>query len=112
MSNPVGVPFSGFHSVFGALQRPEKDNRRSSLVGVQVAVPATHRQAVALSNGLDRADLDRQVQVGDHPANHGELLIILGAEVGDVGLGDREELEDDGRHPLEMTRTARAFEER
>ena len=56
-------------------------------------------------------DVDRDVEVADHPTDQGELLGVFLAEERDVRSGEGEQLGDDGEHPTEVAGPARAFED-
>ena len=105
---PDSPPLDRPDSPPGARRRGR--GRPSALLGVEVAVPAAHRQAVGLADRGDGPDVDRDVQVGDHPADHQELLIVLGPEEGEIRPDDPEQLQDDRRHPPEMPRPARPLQ--
>ena len=80
-----------------------------ALLGREVGVARGEREAVRLAHGLADDEAQRKVQVAHHPADHGDLLQILAAEVRDVGRDLEEELRDDGRHAAEVARADRAF---
>jgi hypothetical protein len=62
-----------------------------------------------LAHGRDADDLDAEVEVQRHPADDGQLLVVLLAEDRDVGPYGEEELGDDGRDPSEVARPERAL---
>lgn len=68
-------------------------------------VPRRQREATRIANGLDRDDLDREVELGHQPADHEQLLKILLAEVGTSGSRHREQLRHNGRDTVEVART-------
>ena len=87
----------------GGAQRPATGrSARSRSSALEVGVARRHRQAVGLADGRQDLDLDREVEVADHPPDHDGLLGVLLAEVGDVGADRVEELGDDRRDPAEV----------
>ena len=60
------------------------------------------RQAVGLADGRHPDHLDAEVEVGRHPADQHQLLVVLLAEVGAVGADGAEQLGDDGQHAAEV----------
>ena len=52
------------------------------------------------------------MEVGDHPAEHLDLLRVLPAEEDEIGADDREELEADRGDAPEVAGSALAFEHR
>ena len=81
-----------------ALDRGERARERRGALAVarvEVGVARAHRQAVGLADDRQHLDPHREVEVGDHAADHRRLLGVLLAEVGDVGADDVEELGDD-----------------
>src|SRR5581483_11238709 len=76
----------------------------------EIAVARRHRKSVGLAHGRHAEDLDRQIEIARQAADHLELLEILLAETGDIGLDLMEELGDDGGDAFEMTGPRRAIE--
>ncbi|GAA3298718.1 hypothetical protein GCM10020295_35030 [Streptomyces cinereospinus] len=83
-------------------QRAGQRERRTPLLGREVAVAAGQGQAVVLPHGRDADDLDAEVQVPHHAADQGELLGVLLAEERHVGAGEVEQLGDDREHAVEV----------
>ena len=77
-------------------------NRPLALRGVEIGVAGAHRQAVGLADDRQHLDPHREVEVADHAPDHGRLLGVLLAEVGDVGPDGVEELGDDGGDAAEV----------
>ena len=75
---------------------------RSRSPGLQVGVARAHRQPVGLAHGRQPLDPDGDVEVADHAPDHRQLLGVLLAEVGDLGLDRVEELGDDGGDAAEV----------
>ena len=69
-----------------------------------------HGEAVRLAHRGRTDDLDGQVEVARHGGDDAQLLVILLAEHGDVGLALDQELGDDRRDPGEEMRACRVFE--
>ncbi len=78
--------------------------RDFALVGGQVAVTRTQRQAIFRADDRHADDLNVVAHVGDHLADQRQLLEVFLAEAGDVWLNKVEQLTDDGRHAAEMAR--------
>lgn len=57
-------------------------------------------------------DVHAQIEVSDQPANDGELLVVLLAEDGEVGLQQAEEAGDDGGDAVEVPGAGGAAEAR
>mgnify|MGYP003339365968 CR=1 FL=1 len=55
-------------------------------------------------------DLDAHVEIDHHPADDGELLVVLLAEHRDVGSGGAEQLGDDGGDTAEVPGSLRALQ--
>src|SRR3954454_15211086 len=89
-----------------------EDSRLGPLPFAEPYVPAAQRQAVRLPHGRHDADLEREVEVAHHPAEHRDLLRVLLAEVGAVRLDDIEQLRDDRADAREVARPpVRALED-
>ena len=58
-----------------------------------------------------RRRLDAQAEVGDHPADQRELLVVLLAEDRDVGPDQAEQLGDHGEHAAEVAGPGLALED-
>ena len=89
----------------GATQR----QRLSPLGHRQVSVAAAQRQPVGLTHGRAHGDLDRQVEVPDHPADQRHLLDVLLPEHRDIRLHQVEELGHHRQHAGEVPRPHGAF---
>ena len=76
--------------------------RTGALIGVEVGIAGGERQAVGLPHGRQAADLDRNVEIAHQALDRLELLVILLAEQGDIGLSLHQQLDDDRRHPGEV----------
>ncbi len=74
-----------------------------AFAGAQVDVAARERQPVPVAHRAHRLDAHRDVEVGDEPADDGELLEILFAEQGDVRRDLVEQLGDDDGDAVEMS---------
>ena len=102
------VPGGGEHRVrspgrrgLPGQQRPRQRERHRPVGRGQVAVPARGGQPVGVAHGRHRLDHHVQVQVGDHPADQGELLRVLLAEHRDGRAGQVQQLEHHGQHAAE-----------
>ena len=82
------------------------------LIARETCVAGREREPVGVANRRERHEIELEVQVGDHPSQHRDLLRVLLAEVHDVGADDREELEADGRDPAEVAVPVLALEDR
>ena len=69
-----------------AAQRPRERDGALAVAGAQVGVSRAHRQPVRLAHGRQPLDPHRDVEVAHHAPDHRQLLGVLLAEVGDVGL--------------------------
>ncbi len=98
------------HGVDRASQRLGQHPGRGPLLVAQVRVAARHRDPVGLAHERAAAYVDGQVQVRRHLPDHRELLVVLAAEERGRRADDREQLRDDGRHPVEVHRAGRAAE--
>ena len=67
-----------------------------ALVRGQVDVTAADGEAIRLADGGDAYDFEREFQVPGHATDDDELLGVLLAEIGAIGLDDVKELGDDG----------------
>ena len=65
-------------------------------------------EAVGVALGRHADDLHGKLEVADHLADYRELLIILLAEQGEIGLHLIEQPGDDGRDAVEMAEIGRA----
>ena len=110
-SQPLAVALPAGEALLGLLQRLREDERRLPLLWREVDVATAHGEAVRLADGRERHDLDVQVQVAHHPPDHDELLGVLLAEVGAVGLDDVEELRHDGGHAAKVARSMRPLQQ-
>ena len=81
------------------------------MFGIQQHVAARERQPVIVAYGGAGDDVDGQVQVLAEASDDHLLLEVLLAEVGRVGCGDIEHLDDDGGHSFEMVRSVLSFED-
>ena len=70
-------------------QRARHAARRGTRLGAEQPVAARQRQAVGLAHRRHADDLDAEVEVGGHAADHRELLAVLLAEDRDVRAGRR-----------------------
>ena len=86
----------------GGIEGLPEDGGRLALVGGQVDVAAADGEAVGFTDGGNAYDFEGEVEVSGHASDYDELLGVLLAEVGAVGLDDVEELGDDGGHADEM----------
>ena len=93
-------------------ERAREGERARSLLGAEVSVPGRERQAVRVADRRHDGDVQLEVQVGDHPPQHLDLLGVLPAEEGDVRADDREQLQADRGHAAEVTGTMLALEHR
>ena len=84
--------------------------RPRALVGRQVGVAAGEGQPVGVAHRRAADHLDRQGQVGRHPADDRQLLEVLLAEVGPARPGQVEQLGDDGGHAREVAGPAVALQ--
>ena len=87
---PGGV--AGADRLEAAVQR----ERTAALFAAQAHVAARQRQPVGLADGGADLDPHRDVEVAHDAADDRDLLRVLLAEEGDVGLGDVQQLRDDG----------------
>ena len=78
---------------------------------VQAAVPRAERQAVGFADRRAGDDGGRQEEGVGHPAHETQLLPVLLAEVGAIGRGNLQELEDDGQHGVEVPGTVRSLQD-
>ena len=74
----------------------------------QVGVAGAEREAVRLADGRAHLDAHRDVEVAHQPPDHERLLVVLLAEVGDVGSAHVEQLGDDRRDAAEVAAAAAA----
>ena len=79
-----------------------KGSRHGTLAGREEDIAAGQRQPIRLSDNRCADDLNRDVQVGHHSLNAGELLRVLLAKDGDLRPDDVEQLQDDGEHSVEV----------
>ena len=86
----------------GAVQRARQAERALALLRREADVAGREREAVVVAHGRHDADLERDVEVADEPADHRDLLRVLLAEVRALGPDDVEELEADGRDAAEV----------
>ena len=77
----------------------------------QIDVTRTQRQAVGLAHNRHADDLHRHIEIAHHALDHGELLEILAAEEGNIGLDEVEELVHHRRHPAKVAGAAGAAED-
>ena len=76
--------------------------------GGHVDVAAAHGQSVGLADGGSGDDFDGQVEVGDHAGDDENLLVVFGAEDGEVWLDAVEQLAADGGDAAEVDRATDA----
>ena len=81
------------------------------MIGIQQHVAARECQSLLVSHGGTGDDFDGQVQVSAELSDDQLLLEVLLSEVGRVGCGDIEHLDDDGGHALEVSSPELAFED-
>ena len=98
-------------AVGASRQRPVERGAFARSAGEQAAVPRAEGQAVGLADGRTGDDGGRQEERVGHPANEAQLLPVLLAEVGAIGRGNLQELEDDGQHAVEVPGPVRAFQD-
>ena len=91
-------------------KRPAQAQSRFPLLGFQVNIPRTHRQAVGFAGGLHADDLDVHIQILHHSLDRHILLEIFPAEDGHMGLHDMKQLRADRGHPAEKTGAGSAAE--
>ena len=101
---------AGLDKRFASLERSIENCCSGAILSVQVGVAAAHRQPIVLAHRRQNAQLDWQIQVRDHPADHRDLLGVFLPEVGDVWRDDAEELGNDRRHAAEVSWTRRRLE--
>ena len=105
----ASIPAASDPSRAPLLGRPQGPRERDGPLAVLVAevgVARAHRQAVGLAHGRHRPDPHREVEVAGHAPDHRDLLRVLLAEVGDVGLNGVEELGDHRGDAAEVLRPA------
>lgn len=76
----------------------------------EVAVARAEGEAVGFADGVDADDVDGDVEVFNHAADDGELLVVFFAEDGGGGLDDVEEFEDNKTDTVEVAGAAGATE--
>ena len=99
--NLLGYPVHGARELGG----------QGPLGGSQVAVARGERQPVLGPHSGHADYLDRHGHVGHHLANERQLLVILLAEAGHVGLHQVEQLGDDSADTTEVARAQRPFQQ-
>src|ERR1700753_2799199 len=82
----------------------------SSLLCVQILIPATQRQAIKAANDLAAHKLDVEVQVMDHLAQHGKLSRIFLSEVSAFGLHDMKQFRHNRRYAGKVARPRRSIQ--
>ena len=89
-----------------------KRERACALLGREQDVARRQGEPVLVPHGRDHLERELEVEIGEHPAQHLDLLRVLLAVEGDVRPNDVEQLEADRRHPAEVARAVLAFEDR
>ena len=82
----------------------------SRSAGVSSTLRLDRAETVVLAYGRHPDDLDAEVEVADHASDDRELLEVLLPEHRQVGVGDAEQLGDDGRDPAEVAGSHRPLE--
>ena len=77
----------------------------------EVSIAGRKCETVRGPDRLAADDFDRHRELGDHVAQHHQLLVVLLAKQGDVGLDDLKELHDDRRDAAEVTGSKLTFED-
>ena len=77
-----------------------------------MGVARREREAVGVADGRHDRELDLEVEVGDHPSRHLDLLGVLPPEERDVRPDDREQLQADRGHAAEVAGPVLALEDR
>src|SRR6185312_11102905 len=62
-------------------ERAGKGERTGPLLGGEPRVPGREREPVRVADGGEGCELELEVEVGDHPPEHRDLLRVLLAEV-------------------------------
>ena len=96
-------------AVFSEVQAFPEGDGRFPLLGRQVDVAAAHGEAVGFTHGGGGDNLDREIEVGRHPADQRLLLVVLRAEHGDVGLNEVEQFQHDRGDAAKVSRADRSF---
>ena len=91
-------------------ERPGQRERSRALLGGEADVARREREPVGVADGRHDLERELEVQVGDHPAEHLDLLRVLLPEEHDVRPDDGEQLEADRRHGAEVARAVLALE--
>ncbi len=81
-----------------------------ALLGRQVRVAGRERHAVGLPDDRTADDLDIDIQIPNHLADHPQLLEVLPSEDRHVRLHQVEQLQDDRDDPIEVGRPTAAAE--
>ena len=80
------------------------------LLGLQVAIARTHREAIRFTRGWRHHNPDRELKVCHHAPDHGRLLPVFGPEDRNLGQHAVEELRHDSSHASEMSGTRRTLQ--
>ena len=82
--------------------------RDAAAVGIEVGVARRQRETVLLAHRGHPDDADAEIEVGDQPLDHLQLLVILLPEISPVRRAVREQPRDHGRDAVEMPGPNRA----
>ena len=97
-----GGALAGPHQALALSHGARENKRGGALFGGQVGVARAFRQTVFLAHDGAAHNLHVHVQVTHHATDDGQLLGVLLAEVGAVGLGDVHQLVNNGAHAAEV----------
>src|SRR6185503_14385067 len=102
---------AGGVGVAGRERARQREGAQPLFVG-EALVAGREGEPVGIANRGKYGELELEMQVGDHPSQHLDLLRVLLAEVDDVGTDDREELEAHGGDAAEVSVAMLALEDR
>jgi hypothetical protein len=105
------IALAGLHTLADPHQLAVEPRRLGPLGGAQVAVARRQREAVGGADGFTGDDLDGQRQLAHHVGEHHQLLVVLLAEQGHLGLDDVEQLQHHRGHAAEMAGPHGALED-
>jgi len=105
----LGAAFTAVDHGFDKFEGIGDRDGRGALARAEVAIARAESEAIGVASGGGGHNLDQEIKVGDEFADDSDLLGVLLAEDGDVGLNDVEEFGDDGGDAAEMGGAGYAF---
>ena len=106
LEDPRRVEFSGRDGGFGRVEcANQRDRLAARLRDGGWTLRLDSARPSRLANDRSADDLDVESEIANHAADHAQLLVVLLAEDGEVGLRGEQEFRDDRRDRAEMART-------